>query len=415
MTITIEFFGNFESKTCLQGKYSRMLKRIITLLIIFLSSIFAHAQNDTLTAVLIDTAAPKQRFVKRVFTNTFNRYFNDSTGPEKPKFLLYPTVAFSPETSWEIGFSALLLYYAKRDTSNRLSEIQTFNFFTLNKQYGAWFDHFIYADKDKWFFLGRLRFQRFPLQYYGIGPNAKETDKQLVNSDYILIRERVLRKIVPNLFAGLELDYQKLYNVSIETNGSNLPLPLGSNGTQNLGIGTGMVFDDRHNALNVRKGHFAEIALMNYSPRLGSDFKFNTLTIDGRIYRTVKKNQVFAAQLYLQSVTGNAPFNQLALLGSDGLMRGYYYGRYRDKKYMAAQAEYRFLPLPFSKRLGAAAFVSTGTVAPTMAAFSIKNLFPAGGVGLRYLVFPKKDIFLRFDVGFTREGPAFYVYTGEAF
>jgi hypothetical protein len=396
-------------------KIPLMSKLLFSLLLFLLFATTVNAQNDTVAQPRADTTVAKQGFVKRVVKNTFNRYFNDSSSPEKPKFLLYPTVAFSPETSWEIGFSALLLYYAKRDTSNRLSEIQTFNFFTLNKQYGAWFDHFIYTDKDKWFFLGRLRFQRFPLQYYGIGPNAKETDKQLVNSDYILIRERVLRKIVPNLFAGLELDYQKLYNVSIETNGSNLPLPLGSNGTQNLGIGTGLVFDDRHNALNVRKGHFAEIAFMNYSPSLGSDFKFNTLTIDGRIYRTVKKNQVFAAQFYMQSVTGNAPFNQLALLGSDGLMRGYYYGRYRDKKYMAAQAEYRFLPLPFSKRLGAAAFVSTGTVAPSIQAFNIKNLLPAAGVGLRYLVFPKKDIFLRFDVGVTREGPAFYVYTGEAF
>jgi hypothetical protein len=393
----------------------QMRQNFFSLLLCLMFATTIEAQTDTGMEVRPDVTLVQQGFVKRVVKNTFNRYFNDSTSPEKAKFLLYPTVAFSPETSWEIGFSALLLYYANRDTTNRLSEIQTFNFFTLNEQHGAWFDHFIYTDKDKWFFLGRLRFQRFPLQYFGIGPGAKETDKQLVNSDYILIRERVLRKIVPNLFAGLELDYQKLYNVSIQPSGGNLPRPLGGNGTQNLGIGTGLVFDDRHNALNVRKGHFGEVAFMNYSPRLGSDFKFSTLTIDGRIYRTVKKNQVFAAQLFLQSVTGNAPFNQLALLGSEGLMRGYYYGRYRDKKYMAAQAEYRFLPLPFSKRLGAAAFVSTGTVAPSVQAFNIKNLLPAGGVGLRYLVFPKKDIFLRFDVGFTREGPAFYVYTGEAF
>jgi len=406
--------------SCLWKKSCRMHKKIFLFFIAYLCCCHVNAQTDTLglTAVdtlIVDTTLPKQGFVKRVFTNTFNRYFNDSTSPEKPKFLLYPTVAFSPETSWEIGFSALLLYYAKRDTTNRLSEIQTFNFFTLNKQYGAWFEHFTYTDKDKWFFLGRLRFQRFPLQYYGIGPDAKESDKQLVNSDYILIRERMLRKIVPNLFAGLEFDYQKLYNVNFETNGSPLPLPLGGTGTQNFGVGTGLVYDDRHNALNVRDGYFGEVAYMDYSPKLGSDFKFNTLIVDGRIYRTVKKNQIFAAQVFLQSVSGNAPFNQLALLGNDGLMRGYYYGRYRDNKYFAAQAEYRFLPLPFSKRLGAAAFISTGTVAPTMAAFSMKNLLPAGGVGLRYLVFPKKDIFLRFDVGFTREGPAFYIYTGEAF
>jgi len=102
-------------------------------------------------------------------------------------------------------------------------------------------------------------------------------------------------------------------------------------------------------------------------------------------------------------------------LGSESLMRGYCYGRYRYKKCMAAQAEYRFLPLPFSKRIGAAAFVAAGAVAPSFKAFSARDLLPSGGVGIRYLVFPKKDIFLRFDVGFTKEGPAFYIYSGEAF
>jgi len=390
-----------------------MHQKILTCLAPLFFFIQLQAQTDS---VYTSTdSLPKRAFVKRLAKKTFNKYFNDSSSPEKPKFLLYPTVAFAPETSWEIGFSALYLYHARRDTLNRLSEFQTFTFFTLNKQHGAWFDHFIYTHRDKWFFLGKLRFQRFPLQYFGTGPDAKETEKQLVNSDYILIRERALRRIAPNLFAGLEVDYQKLYNANIETNGSPLPAPRGSGGSQNLGIGTGIVYDNRHNAMNVRDGCFGELAFVNVSPKILSDYKFNTVTVDGRMYRTVKKKQVFAAQVFGQFVSGDAPFNQLALLGSESLMRGYYYGRFRDKMYMAAQAEYRFLPLPFSKRIGAAAFVSAGAVAPSFKAFSSRDLLPSGGVGLRYLIFPKKDVFLRFDVGFTKEGPAFYIYTGEAF
>jgi len=257
--------------------------------------------------------------------------------------------------------------------------------------------------------------QRFPLSYFGVGPNALKEDKITVNSDYILIRERVLRKVANNLFTGIEIDFQKIYNVTLDKGNSTLPDPKGSAGTKTFGLGTGLVYDDRHNALNVRKGHFGEIAFMSYSPRLGSDYKFNSLSIDGRLYRTIRKNQVLAGQVFGQFVSGDIPFNQLALLGSEGLMRGYYYGRYRDKNYIAAQAEYRFLPFSFSKRIGAAAFVSAGSVAPAIKEFSAKNILPSAGLGLRYLVFPKKDIFLRFDVGFTKEGPAFYIYTGEAF
>jgi len=391
-----------------------MAKKIFVFTLSVCLTAFAFAQNDT-TIVTKDTTTKFGTGIKKLAGNIINRYFNDSTSPEKPKFLFYPTIAFSPETSWEIGISALLLYYAKRDTTNRLSEIQTFNFYTLNKQYGAWFDHFIYTDKDDWFFLGRVRFQRFPLLYYGIGPGAKKEDELLVNSNYLFIRERVLRKIVPNLFAGFELDYQKLYNGSIDQMGSNLPAPPGSAGTQNIGLGAGVVYDTRHNALNVRKGNFAEVAMLNYSPSLGSDYKFRSVIFDGRLYRTVKKNQVFAAQLYGLFISGNPPFNQMAQVGNESLMRGYYTGRYRDKNYIAAQAEYRFLPFGFSKRLGAGAFIASGVVAPAINKFSINNILPSGGVGLRYLIFPKKDIFLRFDVGFTREGPAFYIFSGEAF
>lgn len=397
-----------------------MLKKYSLLLFSVLLYGWAVAQLDSTLTLKDSAAASKEKNglkipVKKWVSSAFNRYFNDQAAPQDPKLLLYPTVAFSPETSWEIGFSALFLYYAKRDTLNRLSEIQSFNFITLNQQYGAWFDHFIYTDKDNWFFLGKLRFQRFPLLYFGVGPNAKEEDKQMVNSNYILIRERVLRKIKPNLFIGLELDYQRLYNVSIDTFSSSLPKPNAGLGTQNIGIGAGLVFDNRHNALNVRKGYFAEAAYLNYAPWIGSDFTFNSVTIDSRLYRTVRKNQVFAAQLYGQFISGNAPFNQLAMIGGEGLGRGYYLGRYRDKNYIGGQVEYRFLPFNFSKRFGAAIFAATGSVAPSFRQFGINKLMPSGGAGIRFLVFPKKDIFLRFDVGFTKEGPAFYIYSGEAF
>lgn len=389
------------------------IKLILTILLIFLFKITV-AQEDSLQLRKVDTLK-KHGFIKRLASKTFNNYFNDTANPEKPKFLLYPTVAFSPETSWEIGASALYLFYANKDTSNRLSEVQSFTFYTLEKQYGLWLDHFIYTNEEKWFFLGKMRFQRFPLSYFGEGPGSRKEDKITVNSDYILLRERILRKIRPNLFTGIEIDFQKIYNVKLDKGTSSLADPKGSEGTKNFGLGTGLVYDDRHNALNVRHGHFAEIAYMNYSPGLGSDYKFNSTIVDARIYRSVKTNKVLAAQVYGQFVSGDIPFNQLALLGSEGLMRGYYYGRYRDKKYVAAQAEYRFLPFGFSKRIGGAAFFSAGSVANEWNDFSVKNILPSGGLGLRYLLFPKKDIFLRFDVGFTKEGPSFYIYTGEAF
>jgi hypothetical protein len=97
------------------------------------------------------------------------------------------------------------------------------------------------------------------------------------------------------------------------------------------------------------------------------------------------------------------------------IMRGFYTGRYRDKNMLAFQTEHRWLPFKFSKRIGGTVFAAAAVVAPQVNEFSWKHIRPSGGVGLRYLLFPKKDIFLRLDVGFTKEGPGFYLFTGEAF
>jgi hypothetical protein len=348
---------------------------------------------------------------------TVGRFLADTLAPGQPQFLVYPTLGYAPETSWEIGASTLYLYNARRDTTNRLSEIYGFTFITLERQYGIWFDHALYTHQNNWFFLGRFRFQRFPLLYFGVGPDTPPEYQALVDANYTLLRERVLRKVRGSFFAGLEIDFQQLYNVEFErTIDYQEPgLPLGGTGSANLGLGIGLVYDNRHNVLNVRDGLFTEAALIRYDPRWGSRFAFNTFVLDSRIFRTVRPNQVIAAQVYGAFTSGDVPFNQLALLGGESLMRGYYLGRFRDRNYLASQVEYRWLPFPFSRRFGGVLFMSAGGVAPRVNEFNLPDFRLAGGGGIRFLLFRQKDIFTRLDVAFTREGSGFYFFIGEAF
>ncbi|GAB3539872.1 BamA/TamA family outer membrane protein [Pontibacter brevis] len=336
----------------------------------------------------------------------------------QPQFLNYPTLAYSPETSLEVGLSSLYVYYAKKDTANRLSEINGFTFYTLEHQYGIWFDHALYSDKNKWFSLGRLRFQSFPLLYHGIGPDSPDEYLALVEANQLQVKERVMHRVRPNLYIGAELDFQRLSAVEFKS-ASDVPVaePTGSRGSTNLGLGMGIIYDNRHNVLNVREGLFSELAFISYDRLWGSDFNFTSIVSDSRIYKPMGKSNVLAAQLLGQFNVGDVPFNQMALLGGESIMCGYYLGRFRDNNQLAAQVEYRFLPLPFSfsKRIGAAVFASTGTVFPDFQNLDARDLKVAGGGGLRYLLFPKKDIFTRADVAFTREGPGFYIFIGESF
>lgn len=348
------------------------------------------------------------------------RYINylttDSAGGAKPKLLVYPTIGYTPETNWEFGFSSLYVYYANRDTSNRLSEVSGFTFYTLENQYGLWLDHALYTDKNKWFFLGRFRYQSFPLLYYGIGPNSSPDPLAEIEGNYLFLKERILREIKPSFYGGLEFDFQSLSGVNYEDEVIGLERPLGGEGSTNLGLGLGLVYDNLHNALNAREGLFSELAIINYNKVWGSDFNFTSLISDNRIYRPLSKNNVFAAQVFGKfTLDGQAPFNQLALLGGENLMRGYYLGRYRDDNILAAQVEFRMLPFSFSKRWGASFFLATGQVFSDENQLALNRFLPTAGTGIRFLLFPEKDIYTRLDFAFTQEGPGFYFFIGEAF
>ncbi len=351
-----------------------------------------------------------------IFEKAWNAVFNDTSAIERPKFIAYPTLAYAPETKWEIGVSAIYVYYTNRDTTNRLSEVNMFSFITLEQQYGLWLDHALYGDRDKWFFLGKLRWQRFPLLYFGVGPDTDGEELAQIDAGSFALRERILRQIKGGFYIGLETDFQRLSNVEVLPLSERPFMPLtGAGGFTNLGLGLGLVYDNRHNVLNVRKGFFGEMGFLRYDDAWFSDYEFTSYFLDARYYHQTNKTQVLATQLYLNHVNGNAPFNQVSLMGGESLMRGYYLGRYRDNTLLAAQTEYRFLPFPFSKRWGAAAFIGAGTVSQDLYSIDLSKLKVSGGAGVRFLIFRSKDIFTRFDVAFTEDGPGYYFFIGEAF
>jgi len=371
----------------------------IRLLILFVFACVAHTSHS-------------QNIIKRYIDHTLK----DTSNPANPKFIAYPTIAYSPETLWEFGLSGLFVYRANRDTINRLSEMQGFGFVTQEGQYGAWVEHALYTDKDKYFFLGQAKFQNFPLSYHGIGMNTPDEKIALVSTTEFKLKERVLRQIKPSLFTGFEVNFERQANVVFETE-SNQPiaLPLGYAGSSNLSLGWGVVYNDIHNVLNPRHGHFGEIAFLSSRQAWGSTFDFNLAFADLRYYKPIGEKNVLALQAVGQFGAGDIPFNQLALMGGERMMRGYYLGRYRDNNYTAAQVEYRMLPFSFAKRWGGSVFASAGTVYPDFKSLSSSPLAWAIGGGPRFLLFPKKDVYNRIDIAFTPEGYGIYFFIGEAF
>ena len=370
--------------------------------------------------LLASSAWAQQKTVPRYAQRGVGRFIyqtlNDTSSAASSRILIFPTLGYAPETSLEIGLRVFALYYAKDDTVvNRLSEIGLYGFVTLRGQFGALLDNAVYSDQNAYYLLGRVRYQQFPLLFYGIGPDSKPGNPALVNSNYVQIRQRALRKVIGNLYAGVEIEFQNLGGVSFEKVDAGFELPVGGQGSTTLELGGALVYDDRRNVLNVRKGVFFEAAALRNLP-LGNDFRFERILFDGRIYRLLgRRNRVLAFQATGAFMQGNVPFNNLALLGGEGTMRGYYAGRYRDKNMLAAQAELRWLPFGFSKRWGGTLFGGLGTVAPTFRQLRLDQVRWAVGGGARFLFFQKKDVYFRADLGFTWEGTGLYFSLGEAF
>ncbi|MEM6929376.1 MAG: BamA/TamA family outer membrane protein, partial [Myxococcota bacterium] len=313
------------------------------------------------------------------------------------------------------------LFHSRGDVSNRLSEIPLYLFYTLNQQYGLTFEHAIFSHQARRSFLGEGLLADFPLLYYGIGLDARSEDAVVVSARRLVVRERVLFRLGrSDVYLGPEVGLASLGAVSFEAeDGRPIALPRGGDGTTNLTAGLGIAYDTRHNPLNVREGAFGELAVLASRAGLVSEYSFHNVYADLRGYKPLDRGQsvVLAGQLLGQFGGGDLPFNELGLIGGEAMMRGYYRGRYRDRQLLAAQAEVRILPLPlgFTERIGAAAFVATGTVFSRWAELGEARPLVTGGGGLRILTFPSSDIYTRVEFGFSEDGPGFYLYIGEAF
>ena len=77
-----------------------------------------------LSGVSLPLAGQEEGGVRKFIRRYVERVMGEGADPSAPKFINYPTLAYTPETSWEFGVSSLYVYSANRDLNNRLSEVK---------------------------------------------------------------------------------------------------------------------------------------------------------------------------------------------------------------------------------------------------------------------------------------------------
>ena len=338
---------------------------------------------------------------------------NDSLKVRKVGVLPVPTFGYAPETRAYAGAVALFTLRFYPDSLTRTSNAKTEITFTQNKQKVISAGWNWFSNRNGYYFLGEASFNKFPEDFFSIGNNTLETNRENYDSRRVETRISFLKQIYPNLYLGPRQQLQYLYKIQpapdgILTSGN----VTGKNGGLSSGFGYTFTFDKRDNLLNPRKAGYASFSQTFFTKLFGSDFTFTRYELDLRRYFKISEGQTMALQAVGCFNSGAPPFRMLALLGSDADMRGYYRGRYRDRNYAAIQAEYRATIIG---RFGFTAFAGCGEVASTLPDFSIQGLKPTYGAGLRILADRKENVNMRFDFARGKGSSGFYVAFGEAF
>jgi outer membrane protein assembly factor BamA len=191
---------------------------------------------------------------------------------------------------------------------------------------------------------------------------------------------------------------------------NNVP---GLNGGFSFGTGLAVAYDSRDNRYNTFKGGYAIGTLIFHPEFLGTVYEFTRFELDVRKFFNPWLKHVIALQATTTSATGNTPFYELAQMGGDKQMRGYYLGAYRDKVLVDGQVEYR---MPIWNIFGMTAWVGTGRVANSYNSLSLDGFKLSYGLGLRIRVDSKHNTNLRVDFGFGQNGiKGTYISFAEAF
>ncbi|ATL46546.1 polymerase [Chitinophaga caeni] len=358
----------------------------------------------------------------------------DSSLLRKSRFLPIPVLGYAPEKGLEIGAAVLYSFYLDKENpvaGTRNSTIIFIPSLTTEHQYKADIKADFWSPGNLWHYKGQLRYHDFPINFYGIGSDTREADKTLLDNKRFKFLAEVERRLLPQFYAGLSLQYQYDEYSAAEDKGIYPQMNLvDKNGGHSTFLGVSAIYDNRNNQNYTTRGSFLR-ANAAYALDFLSTRPFWKLEGKASHFFAISKKSTVGINGQLNSVQGDAlPFYMLSELGSDYIMRGYYPGRYRDQNFAGIQAEYRFLIDPklglqlwsfnLQPKFALAVFGGTGAVF-TNHNIALDKLKPNYGLGLRYFYDENSRLSIRIDYGWGEKAPGekrqqgFYLSIGEAF
>lgn len=322
---------------------------------------------------------------------------------------------YTPDTSWGLGaYVVTVIDPATGAAFKTPDEITFYLTGTLKSQFSAGVMPDIYFNRGRLKLSGMAEISRYPGSFWGIGPGSRDDDEEGYTPREAFADLNLLFMLTEGVYAGPALHCRYAAMEETEDGGrlASGKVP-GGDGTTETGIGAAFFLDTRDSIFYPTGGWYGEVIGLFHRKELGSEYHFSRMEADFRFFLGLYNKHVLAFQLKAELNAGTVPFQSMASLGGNAIMRGLMQNRYMDKTGAAFQAEYRF---PLVWRLGGVLFAGAGEVQPSLDDYTAADLRFTGGTGLRVVLNREKHIAARLDLGFNGDGGMnIYFLVKEAF
>ncbi len=337
----------------------------------------------------------KSKFNK---SDTLSKFYRINKRFEKVfKYMPIPMYAYSFEAGHTLGLAKFNLFDMFRDSITRPSRISGVFSVSTKGRVNFSLSTELILKKNKVIFLSYINYRKTPEFILGIGNDVKLKDLESISVDRFKYYGYALFRVTDHLNIGGGIDVSQYYNIKLDTNSILIrQQAVGIAGGFILAPGVGLAYDTRDNRYNPSTGFYALFSAAISDKSFGSAYNFTKVNIDVRKYYNPWYKHKIALQATSTYSDKDVPFYELAMLGGDAQMRGYYKGALRDKVLLDGQVEYR---MPIWKIFGIAAWAGAGQVAPSYDKLSTNRVWFSYGVGIRVRVDSKHNTNLRIDYG----------------
>lgn len=380
------------------------MRKFLTLFICLAVSNVTNAQDST-------------NFIKKIIKKTFSSQ-GDTT--RKGSFFVLPAFAYAQETGAEFGLAAAYNFYLdKENLESRTSNISLISTITTKKQKKININADLWSKNNDYHVLLELRARDWPFNFYGVGNDTWESQEDYIEQTLYRVKADIEKRIAPKLYVGINTGYDNYKFRDVVTDGvfNSDNSILGKTGGQYATFGVSALYDTRDVTTYTNKGFYSRVKYA-LAPKLfkETDFSGSLLEAEVRGFQPLHPKLNLVGQVVYRGTYGkNIPFYTFRDLGGDMTMRGYYLGRYRDKNYLATQAELRYR---FHPRFGIVGFGGTGT---TFSEEHKARWVPTFGGGVRYFFSIEHSSSIRIDYAYgeqrtgEKRQSGFYLSLSETF